>query len=204
MENDRWPRPRYAGFMLPEWLHRVLEAKGWGQAELGRMLTEALGKSIDRAAVNKMLSGIRAISAEELIAIERLSGMAAPVDIQVPLKGRVGAGAQVFAIDHGSDTTVDAPAECVPGTVAVMVEGESMFPAIEEGSLLFYSRQLPPSEMINRRAIVQLEDDRIFVKVLRAGSAKGTWTLQSVNPNYPDMVDQIVRWAAPIDWIRPR
>lgn len=123
---------------------------------------------------------------------------------EVPLKGRVGAGAEVLAIDDGGNETVDAPAECSPSTVAVEVSGDSMFPAYEDRTLLYYSRLMPPEAMVNRRCVVQLASGKIFVKVLRRGSADGLWTLQSLNPLYPDIVDQYVEWAAPIDWIKPR
>lgn len=42
------------------------------QAELSRQLTAALGRSIDRAAVNKMLTGDRKIAADEMIAATRI------------------------------------------------------------------------------------------------------------------------------------
>lgn len=123
---------------------------------------------------------------------------------QVKLMGKVGAGQEIYAIDDGGQGYVDAPAEAHPNTVAVEVSGQSMFPAYEEGTLLYYSRTLPPSDMVNRRAVVQLGDGRIFVKTIRPGSTPNTWTLSSINALYPDMVDEVVEWAAPIDWIKPR
>lgn len=204
MESDRHFPSRYAFSMLSGWLREALEASNIKQAELARQLSDSLGRSIDRAAVNKMTTGIRAIQGDELLAIERITGLEAPKEIQVPLKGRVGAGSEVLAIDDGGNDTVSAPAQAKPGTVAVEVSGESMFPAYESGTLLYYSRILPPRELVNRRAVVQLGDGRIFVKIVRAGSTGSTWNLQSLNPNYADMVDEVVEWAAPIDWIRPR
>lgn len=204
VENDRKSPVRYTIPMLSDWLREALKASGIKQAELSRQLTERLGRSVDRAAVNKMVSGGRAIAGDELIEIERITGYEAPKEIEVPLKGRVGAGAEVVAIDDGGNDTVPAPAHSRPGTIAVEVSGESMFPAYEDGTLLYYSRLLPPAELVNSRAIVQLGDGRIFVKIIRAGSAENTFTLQSLNPLYPDMVDQVVEWAAKIDWIKPR
>ena len=195
---------RYRFHMLSDWLREALELSGVKQAALSRGLTQKLGRSIDRAAVNKMTKGERTIFADELIEIERITGLSAPKEIMVPLKGNVGAGQAVYAIDDGDDTEVPAPAESRPGTVAVRVSGDSMHPAYEEGELLYYSKLLPPDAMVNRRAVVQLGDGRIFVKILRTGSTPRTWTLQSVNTLYADMVDQVVEWAAPIDWTRPR
>lgn len=174
------------------------------QVEMARLLTERLGRSIDRAAVNKMSKGTRAIAGDELIEIQKITGVAAPTEIMVPLKGKVGAGQAVYAIDDGDDNEVPAPAEAKPGTVAVRVSGDSMFPAYEEGELLYYSKLLPPDAMVNKRAVVQLGDGRIFVKVLRKGTTERTWTLQSVNTLYADMIDEVVEWAAPIDWTKPR
>ncbi len=122
----------------------------------------------------------------------------------VPLKGKVGAGQQVEAVDNGDMDDAPAPPDATPDTVAVQVSGDSMFPTYEEGSLIYYSRHLPPSELINRRAVVQLADGRIFLKVIRPGSTPDFWTLQSINAQYPDIEDVVVEWAAPIDWIRPR
>ncbi|WP_425314383.1 XRE family transcriptional regulator [Rhizobium daejeonense] len=123
---------------------------------------------------------------------------------EVPLKGKVGAGAEVYALDNGSDDTVEAPAGAAPSTVAVEVSGDSMFPAYEDRTLLYYSKLLPPEQMLNRRCVVQLANGKIFVKVLRKGSGGNLYTLQSLNPLYSDITDQQVDWAAPIDWVKPR
>lgn len=69
MENDASRQLGYPFGMLSEWLRQALEATGFSQAQLSRELTFALGRSIDRAAVNKMLTGGRKISADELVAI---------------------------------------------------------------------------------------------------------------------------------------
>lgn len=123
---------------------------------------------------------------------------------RVPLKGDIGAGAEVLAIEGDGDETAPAPAESSATTVAVRVKGDSMFPAYEPGTLLYYSRLMPPNEMINRRAVVQLADGRIFVKIVQPGSAANVWSLASLNPFFPLMEDQVVEWAAPIDWVKPR
>lgn len=203
-ESDRIFPTRYKFTMLSEWLRAALKETDIKQAELARQLTSRLGRSIDRAAVNKMTTGERNILGDELLEIERITGFSAPVEILVPLKGRVGAGHETEAIEFSYDETAPAPADVRPGTVAVEVEGSSMFPAYEPGSILYYSKILPPSEMVNRRAIVQLADGRAMVKIVRPGSAPNTWTLQSINARYPDIEDVVVEWAAPIEWIRPR
>lgn len=204
LESDSENLARYRFFMLSEWLREALDESGVKQAALARELSKRLGRSIDRAAVNKMVAGGRAIQGDELLEIERITRLSAPKVIAVPLLGKVGAGQAVETFDDASDETAPAPAEAKPGTVAVQVDGDSMYPAYETGTILYYSKLLPPAEMVNKRAVVRLADGRMFVKVLRRGTTDHTWTLQSLNTLYSDMVDEVVEWAAPIDWTRPR
>lgn len=120
----------------------------------------------------------------------------------VPLKGYVGAGQAVFAIDDGGDEEVEAPPGAPDETVSVQVRGDSMFPVFEDGTILYYSRLLPPQNMLNKRCVVHLADGRILVKTLRRGTDASVYTLSSFNA--PDMEDEVVEWASPIDWIKPR
>ncbi len=84
MENDGVAISFYGFGMLADWLRKALEHSGISQAELSRQLTERLGRSIDRAAVNKMLIGDdkgkkgRKIAGDEMIAIAEITGYPAP------------------------------------------------------------------------------------------------------------------------------
>lgn len=89
--------------MLSTWLQEALASSGISQAEVARALTDKLGRSIDRAAVNKMASGKRKIAADELIAITQVLKVAAPADTatneprpipagHLPYGGKVSAG----------------------------------------------------------------------------------------------------------------
>ena len=194
---------------MGDWADRLragFERSGWSKMELHRRS----GVSYDNIA--KYLDGKvekpRGDQIEQLARALDLDPIWVETGIkpagEVELKGYVGAGQAVFPIDDNGDDTVEAPAGVTDNTVAVRVQGDSMYPAYEDGSLLYYSRQLPPSEMVNRRCVVKLADGRLFVKVLRLGSQRNLWTLQSINVSTPDMIDQIVEWAAPIDWTKPR
>lgn len=123
---------------------------------------------------------------------------------KVRLAGRVGAGQVITPFDDEPYEWVDEPADAREGTTAVEVVGDSGHPVFEEGTYLYYSRHLPPEEMVNRRAILRTAKGELYVKVLRKGSSEGFWNLQSINSLYPDIVDQVVEWAAPIEWIKPR
>lgn len=192
----------------PNALSRLRTSKGWTQEQAADRAGLSLGgyRKLEYGERQLKVAQLRKFS--ELFEVSEqaiIDGTATPERARtIPVKGRVGAGAQVEAVDNGDMDEVEAPADANPRTVAVIVEGESGFPAYEPGTLIFYSKHLPPSEMVNRRAVVQLADGRIFLKILRAGSKPGHWTLQSVNQLYPDMVDELVDWAAPIEWIKPR
>lgn len=196
-------RSKVRHMKIEEKVRIILKATGWTQARLA----EELGTT--QPTVNRWLKGVEP-EGHRRDAINALYDEICEYDVPtieryVPLKGRVGAGQAVYAFDSEDDThTALAPASAEPETVAVEVSGDSMFPAYEEGTLLYYSRLLPPAQMVNRRAIVQLGDGRIFVKIVRQGSTPHTWTLQSVNSQYADMQDEVVEWAAPIDWTKPR
>lgn len=120
----------------------------------------------------------------------------------VPLIGIVGAGQAVYAISDGADNMVDAPEDATPDTVAVRVSGDSMMPWLEDNWLIYYSEQLPPDGMVNRRCVAQLADGRLLVKTLLRGSQPGLWTL--ISTNAAPIEDVALRWVSPIDWIKPQ
>ncbi len=133
---------------------------------------------------------------------ERLFTEGLPPERTVKLAGYVGAAQTIYQFDEDGAGYVDAPPGASPAMQAVEVRGDSMLPLYQDGSLLYYSRQLPPEMMIGKQCVVRLEDERVLVKTLRRGSQSGLWTLVSLNA--PDIEDVAVQWAAPIDWIKPR
>lgn len=65
-----------------QWVENAIEFAGTTQTKLAEELTRLLQRSIDRAAVNKMVKGTRNVSGEELIAIERITGYPSPLDME--------------------------------------------------------------------------------------------------------------------------
>lgn len=125
----------------------------------------------------------------------------------VPVVGYVGAGAEVIAIDDheqgGGLDEVELPMAQSADAVAVIVRGTSMYPAYNDGDLIFYDQiQEDPAACIGREAVVRLEDGRTFIKYLSQGSAPGFFTLLSYNA--PPMTDVPVQWAARVHWVRRR
>jgi len=177
------------------------------QAELARQLTRRLRREIDRAAVQKMTIARpkkgqkpRKVAADELLAIEEITGYPAPAErtrrLRANAVGYVGAGAEVIPVD---DHAVGAGLEEVDipdNAVWVIVRGDSMYPRYFDNEFLFYVRdQRSPAELIGRECVVRLEDGRMYVKVLRKG-VEGLFNLESWNG--PTIENKAVEWAAPV------
>ena len=64
--------------MLGEWLKAELKRAQMRQTDLARALSSRLGHRIDRATVNKMISGRRAIAADELLLMANILGVDVP------------------------------------------------------------------------------------------------------------------------------
>ena len=123
----------------------------------------------------------------------------------IPLVGHVGAGQEVHAeFDDAPFDYVEAPPGVSPReTVAVEVRGDSMYPLLDKGDLIYYSgRDIPAERMIGKLCVVKLADGRTFVKRLRRGSEPGLYSLESLNG--PPIENVRVEWVARIDWMRPR
>lgn len=190
-----------------ERLNTIFERTGWSKKELSRRSGVNYGSVVKylEAAVEQPRGEIIKQLADALGVNALWLEKGITTDItQVRLRGDVGAGQEVLAIDGNDDDMVDAPMGVTDDTSAVRVKGNSMFPAYEEGTLLYYSSNLPPRDMTNRRCVVKLPDGRIFVKFLSPGTDDTVWNLQSINTEVPTMIDVVVEWAAPIDWIKPR
>lgn len=79
---DAVNRPAYRQQMnaetLRNWIVAAVKKANLRQVELARQLSETLQRSIDPAAVNKMLSGDRRIAADEALVIEAITNSPLP------------------------------------------------------------------------------------------------------------------------------
>ena len=132
--------------------------------------------------------------------------------VAVPVVGVVGAGAAIYPIDDhalggGVDET-EAPPDIGEPVVAVRVRGDSMYPAYDDGDLLFYARDpmtggaIDEARCLHRDCIVALPDGRILVKRLMRGSLRALYTLVSFNA--PPIENVRISWASPVRWIKRR
>lgn len=76
--TEMWSGNRYNLPMVSEWLRQALEETGISQPAAAKHLTDTLHRPYDKSMVNKMTLGKRAIYANELIALEELTGRRAP------------------------------------------------------------------------------------------------------------------------------
>lgn len=184
---------------IAEKVRTILAEPGWTQQRLAQQL------KVSQSSVNRWLSGSEPEGHRRDAINELFTALFETIDsdgAEVELFGFVGAGQAVYQFEDGGGGYVEAPLERRAGTVAVEVRGNSMLPLYEDGTLLYYSRHLPPEDMVGRRVIAKLADERVLVKTLRRGSERGLWTLVSLNA--PDIEDVAIQWVAPIDWIKPK
>lgn len=128
--------------------------------------------------------------------------------MNVNIVGRIGAGAQVIPYDDFAKGDGFDSVKCPPGldpmkTVAVEVTGDSMSPMIQNGWLVFYSRD-PESDaaaVIGKTCVVKLDDGRMLLKQVRRGYSPGKFNLLSVNA--PMIEDAELEWASPVRVIMP-
>ena len=209
MELSAAANLRYASIMFAPWVKAALEHADMSGAELARHLTERLGRSIDRAAVQKMQmtegtgkTKPRSVAADEMIAIAEITGYPMPRTgepfYSVNVVGYVGAGSEVRPFDDhemgAGLETVETDFPVKPGTVAVIVRGDSMLPIFEDGDLIGYMEDsADPTTLIGKTCVVRLMDGRTFIKKLRRGSDDGVFTLVSANAS--DIEDVEIEWA---------
>ena len=189
-----------------ERLWQKFKETGWSKVELSRRanvpynnVTKYLAGKVDQPRGTTLAALAKALDID-LLWLEK--GIHAEGKTRlVQLVGYVGAGQHIEAIDTGFEE-IEAPAGVHPKTVAAIVSGNSMLPVFQEGWVIYWSRILPPSEMLNQICVVQLAVGKIMIKTIRNGSRPGLFTLTSLNDS--DIVDVLLDWAAPIDWIKPR
>lgn len=125
----------------------------------------------------------------------------------VRVVGYVGAGAEIHMFPGDASTEdldeVEAPPGADEFTVAVIVEGDSMFPRYLDHETIYYRRgdsQREAISLIGRDVVARTADGKTYVKLLRRGSVPGLFTLDSYNA--PPMEDVALEWVVPVKWVK--
>lgn len=122
---------------------------------------------------------------------------------RVPIVGYIGAGAEILPIDdfpkgQGLDE-VPCPSGLNPQrTVAAIVRGSSMEPAIPDGWRVFYSRdpEQDVAGVVGKLCVVKIADGPTMLKQVRRGATTGRFNLISTNAAL--LEDQALDWASPV------
>jgi phage repressor protein C with HTH and peptisase S24 domain len=157
--------------------------------------------SYKKAAVYAQAFGV---AADWLYSGSEGGGRGAGAPASIPVVGYVGAASEYFGFDdHAQGSGLDeieAPPGVPESAVAVIVRGDSGYPAIREGMVLIYWNCLAdPVDVVGEDCFVKLKDGRTLVKILERGSAPGLYTLNSINSSTAPIRDVEVEWAAPIE-----
>lgn len=151
-------------------------------------LAETLGGDWNKDSVARAETRPDALSASDLPAFARalrtvpqmLLNIENPM---VPLRGYVGAAAEVFPFDDADQDELPCPASMDPEkTEAFTIEGDSMRP-IEPGSTVFAESVNPADEatFLNRLCVVDVADGRRLIKQVRRGYKDRRYNLLSTN-----------------------
>lgn len=120
----------------------------------------------------------------------------------VKIRSYVGAGAEIHR-EGANDVLEEISLPWVDGDEyeGVIVRGNSMYPVYRTNDILIFKRyEGELLRLLNRECIIELEDGRRFVKVLRPGSEPGLYNLDSYNE--PMMLNMAVRQAIKIDFVK--
>ncbi len=124
--------------------------------------------------------------------------------VSVNLVGYVGAAAEIRPLDgHGNGhDSVEAPPGEKLNTVAIKVQGDSLYQVYQDGDVIFYSRDggLDEADFIGRECVVKLASGAIMLKRVMRGGQRGRYTLISYNA--PPISDIKLEWAGPVRWVR--
>lgn len=179
--------------------------KGWSQGRLATAINAA------QTTISSWERGRTEPTRDDVTRIARAMGVptlesdsTVAVHSIVPIVGYVGAAAEYFGIDDhergASLEEIEAPPGVPDGAVAVVVRGDSAYPAYSEGNvLIFWNKMLDPSPVVGEKCFVRLLDGRTLVKILERGSDASHWTLVSINTSTQPIRDVEIDWAAPIE-----
>lgn len=96
-----------------------------------------------------------------------------------------------------------APPEMTGQEVALIVRGDSMYPAYRDGDLIYYENHATNlDEVYGQECVVRLTDGSVMVKTVTRGSQPDRVTLASYNA--PPREDVEAEWVATVTWVKRR
>ncbi len=181
------------------WIRQQLAIAGKTQSDLG----DAIG--LTSVQVNKILMGGRQLKADEADKIRSFFGFVLPEDqpSTISVVGRVGAGDYISLSDDyekGGGIYQIARPQWLPahGVAAAEIVGASAEPWALTGDVIFWKREAMAvfQEDLGRPVVAETADGRVMLKRLASGQTPGKWSLLSLNPTHPNLIDVELKWAA--------
>lgn len=124
---------------------------------------------------------------------------------QIAVRSYVGAGDEIFPIDDDGPIDYTPAPPGMEDAEATLVRGRSGEPLFHDGDLLFHRRITSDFGRLRGEIVVaQVVAGPRFVKILRPGSKKNTFTLESINKAHRPLKDRPLEWVAPIVWVKKR
>lgn len=197
--------------LMMNWSTRLKEAmedRGWSGRELARRskvnydnIAKYLQNEVDNPRGDTIDKLAKALDVD---AIWLKTGVGRAKEYGVPVVGYVGAGGQIsflddFAKGEGLDRVAPPPG-APSNAVALIVRGSSMMPVLHDGWVLTYwDRRDDPWPLTGELCVAETADGMTYVKTLRPGLRKGTFTLESYNMEPIENVE--LKWAAKVEAI---
>jgi len=135
-----------------------------------------------------------------------LAGEELPAFPPIPIVARIGAQGRVQDVTSKSGTVqkVELPAYTID-LVAAPIVGDDLYPAYRDGDVVFYrdprEERFNPEELSGCVCMVELNDGRKFVRKISA-QPNGRFTLIAFRHDVPDLFDQIIVRASPIELVQ--
>jgi len=190
-----------------DWLRNQMDARDLSQRELANKI------GITEQMFTNVMAGRRLFKASEADAIRRFFGYSLPEDTPrgIAVAGRVAAGDNLVLVDDFAKGDglyqIERP-QWVAGTgvVAAEIQGQSASPWALPGNIIFWRRHDVTvfQEDLGRPVIAELENGHVMLKKLGASEKKGHWSLYSINPSHPNLLDVKLIWAARVMAPLPR
>lgn len=170
---------RYDAYTMENWLQTALDKVGMSQAELAREMTKLLGRSIDRAAVNKIALSKRTLKADEAFAIVRLTGA------ELPETMTSGLPPEGYDLNLGKGVPIPPGRMLFGGKVSA-----GYFLSVDEFNQDLENFQVPPS-IPRHPGYPQLQQTAYLAvgdSMDKAGILDGMWVVAA---SYADWIDKI-------------
>jgi transcriptional regulator with XRE-family HTH domain len=121
----------------------------------------------------------------------------------ISVMGFVGPGQAIQPLGTSDGIQIVDPPVGIPDTAeCVLVRGDSLMPLLPDGGAIIYWRwAVDPTPFLGRLCIVELARGEMVARFVERGSARGLWTLTSLNA--APLRDVAIKRAAPADYLVP-